>query len=368
MKQPLDFAEAIGAYNRAADQEYIALGEKERKQIVELFPRADWAEMPIEKYALGQSGSENTFCAWLEYKSPHLGSISGGSAKKLVIYKKRTGEGWYFDPSYGSFEQAWKEVRGAFVKAFELAQAGEWAAIDQLKPILAGPALRVKTLHIYFPDQVLPVASRPHLLHFLKQLGAHTPEMESAERITLNQALTKAVFSKTEFKGWTTNEIERFLYWWSDPRQTRRVVKIAPGEDAKYWDDCLEHGYIRVGWDKVGDLREFADKQEFENEFQKQFGPGYKDHAPTIKKKGNELWQLVELEEGDVVIANKGISKILAVGEVVSPGYEWKADLPEFRHTVRIKWDTSYAQDTFALNAYSAFCLGYGRTFATGST
>ena len=68
-----------------------------------------------------------------------------------MIYKKRTGDGWFFDPTYASFEQAWEAVRGAFVKAFDLAQAGEWSAIDQLKPISAGPALRVKTLHIYFP-------------------------------------------------------------------------------------------------------------------------------------------------------------------------------------------------------------------------
>lgn len=345
MKSALDFPEAISSYDRLGDHDYIALGEQERKQITELFPRDDWANMPIEKYALGQSGSENTFCAWLEYKSPHLGSIAGGSAKKLLIYKRRTGDGWFFDPSYTSIEQAWQKIRGAFVKAFKQAEVGEWAAIDLQKPILAGPALRVKTLHIYFPDQVLPVASRPHLLHFLKQLGAYTPELESAERITLNQALTKTVLSRPEFKNWTTNEIERFLYWWSDPRQTRRVVKIAPGEDAKYWDDCLEHSYIRVGWDAVGDLREFADKQELENEFQKAYSSVYKGHAPTIKKKGNEVWQLAELEEGDVVIANKGISRILAVGEVVSPGYEWKADLPEYRHTVHIKWDTSYAQD-----------------------
>ena len=345
MKKTVNFSEAISSYDRSINSESIALGEKERKRITELFPRNSWASMPIEKYALGQSGSENTFCAWLEYKSPHLGSISGGSAKKLLIYKKKTGEGWYFDPSYGSVEKAWEEVREGFVRAFDLAEANDWASIDQLKSISAGSALRVKTLHIYFPDRVLPVASRPHLLHFLKQLGAHTPEMDSAERMTLNQVLTQNVLSRPEFKGWTTNEIERFLYWWSDPSQTRRVVKIAPGEDAKYWDDCLKHGYIRVGWDEVGDLREFADKQEFESEFQKQRGASYKDHGPTIKKKGNELWQLAELEEGDVVVANKGISKILAVGEVVSPGYEWKGDLPEYRHTVHIKWDPSYAQD-----------------------
>ena len=317
MKKPPDFAEAIASYNRPADHEHIALGEKERKQILEQFPRDAWAEMPIEKYALGQTGSENTFCAWLEYRSSHLGSISGGSAKKLLIYKRRTGEGWYFNPSYGSVEQAWEQVRAGFVKAFELAQAGEWAAIDQLKPILAGPALRVKTLHIYFPDRILPVASRPHLLHFLKLLGALTPQMESAERIALNQSLTTAVLSRPEFKNWTTNEIERFLYWWSNPRESRRVIKIAPGEDAKYWQDCFDHGYIRVGWDEVGDLREFADKAEFDDEFRSKYGPMYNDHVPAIKKKGNELWQLTDFEEGNVIVANKGISKILAIGEVV---------------------------------------------------
>src|SRR4029079_5767720 len=130
-------------------------------------------------------------------------------------------------------------------------------------------------LHVYFPERVLPISSRPHLLHFLKQLGAHTADMESAERITLNQALTEAVFSLPEFKDWTTNEIERFLYWWSDPRETRRVVKIAPGEDSKYWQDCMEHGYIRVGWDDVGDLRQFAEKQEFDDEFRKLYGSSY---------------------------------------------------------------------------------------------
>jgi 5-methylcytosine-specific restriction protein B len=194
MKNELTFAEAISTYDRGTDAEYVATSETERKQILDLFPRSAWAAMPLEKYALGQAGSENTFCAWLEYRSSHLGSISGGSAKKLLIYKRKTGEGWYFDQGYSSVEQAWEKVREAFVRAFELAEAGDWAAIDQLKPIWAGPALRVKTLHIYFPDRILPVAARPHLLHFLKQLGVQTPEMESAERMTLNQALTKTVF------------------------------------------------------------------------------------------------------------------------------------------------------------------------------
>jgi hypothetical protein len=40
-----------------------------------------------------------------------------------------------------------------------------------------------------------------------------------------------------------------------------RVVKIAPGKRAKYWEnnDCLENAHICVGWSKVGDLRRFRE-------------------------------------------------------------------------------------------------------------
>jgi 5-methylcytosine-specific restriction protein B len=345
MRRTLNFAEAIASYNRETDREYIALGEKERQEISGRFPRNGWPSMPIEKYALGQGPGDGTFCTWIEFRARHLGSISGGSSKKLLIYKRKNDDGWFFDPTYGSVEHAWEEVRGGFVRAFELAEAGEWAAIDEVKPIFTGSALKVKTLHLYFPQHVMPVAARPHLLHFMQALGALTPELASAERITLNRALTNTVQSLPEFTGWTTNEIERFLYWWTHPNETGRIVKIAPGENAKYWSDCLDHGYIRVGWDEVGDLRQFAGKDEFEEEFRKKYSHIYNNHAPTLKKKGNELWQLAEFEEGDIVIANKGISRILAVGEVVSPAYEWNEALAEFRHTVRVKWDASYAQD-----------------------
>ncbi len=43
----------------------------------------------------------------------------------------------------------------------------------------------------------------------------------------------------------------------------RRIVKIAPGPRAMYWDGCLAEGYVCVGWDEVGDLRTFPTKEAF---------------------------------------------------------------------------------------------------------
>jgi 5-methylcytosine-specific restriction protein B len=45
------------------------------------------------------------------------------------------------------------------------------------------------------------------------------------------------------------------------------------------------------------------------------------------------------------IVANKGMSEVLAVGTVTGDGYRYDPDLPEYRHTVAVDWDTSYAPD-----------------------
>ena len=124
----------------------------------------------------------------------------------------------------------------------------------------------------------------------------------------------------------------------------RIAVKIAPGRGAKYWDDCRENGYIRVGWDDVGDLRQYDQKGEFEDAFHEAYLGDTYGSAKTTQK-GTELWTLHQLQPGDLVVANRGKSEVLAVGTVIEPGYEWRPELREFSHTVNVNWDTSYAQE-----------------------
>ena len=40
----------------------------------------------------------------------------------------------------------------------------------------------------------------------------------------------------------------------------------------------------------------------------------------------------------------EGIGRVLALGEVVEPGYRWADERPEYQHTVAVKWDTTYKQ------------------------
>jgi len=336
--------DALATLDRAALASKVAAAENERRQIIERFPRDQWPTLPLEKYALGHEHSHDSFCWWIEFNTPNLGSMKGGAAGKLIIFKYKNKPGWFYNTkSYSSVEEAWQAVRAGFVEAIARIEAGAWNAIEEIEALSWGPALVTKTLHVYFPNEVLPVYSLHHLQHFLRLLGRPEAEESGYRTLYLNRVLLKALQGIQALNAMSTSELGFLLYQWSDPREARRVVKIAPGENAVYWEDCLRNGYICVGWDDVGDLREFEDKPAFRDAFRQSYP--YDGNNALSGRKANELWTLIELERGDLVFANHGISKILAVGEVQEPGYFWNKEREEFCHCVHVKWDTGLARE-----------------------
>ena len=336
------FDEAVARFDRGACAAGAKAADAQRSEILRLFPLADWPTMPVERYAVGM-GDEDTYCRQVEFRAADLGSIAGGSAHKLIIFRRKSGD-WAYPAEYDSERAAWEAVRAGFVQAFQLAAAGRWGEITSIEALRRGSALTLKSLHVYFPDDVLPVYSQAHLPHYLRLLAPEAPELVQGDAVMTNRALGRALRERPALRDFSPYELGRFLYAWADPREQRRVVKIAPGRDAEYWDDCLKGGYVCVGWGATGDLREFDDKKQFRARFEEVQGPKYTTKN-KITEKANELWKLVELEPGDIVIANQGKSRVLAVGEVVEPGYEFRADREKYPHTVRVKWDTSYAQE-----------------------
>ena len=342
IKKNLTLSEAIDEFDRSPTHPVAEGYRSQLAEILKRFPRDKWSALSLDDYALGQPGVEDTYCYWLEYKSQLVGSIRGGSARKLIIYKRRDREGWYFPTVFSDEGEAWGRLRSEFVEAFGLAERGDWERIDELETLGLGPAVKLKSLHVYFPDEVLPVCSTAHLRHFLRSLERPSEEVDASSVVALNRFLLAALRGNAALEGWNTEELQRLLYIWRDPRPTKRVLKIAPGENAKFWDDCLREGYICVAWDEVGDLSQFESREAFRARFEEAFP--YNGHLPQARRKGNELWALTELEPGDLVVANRGISQVLAVGEVVEPGYRWADERSEYRHTVAVNWDTSYEQ------------------------
>ncbi len=336
--------QALDSYDRATDREDIERAERQRAQALQRFPLESWPEMALERYAVGQEDSSETFCYWMEWGTVEMGSIRGGSSRKLIIYKKKNEPGWYFPSQFADEREAWAAVRAGFVEALDKAQSGDWTEIDAIVALQPGQALLLKTLHLYFQEEVLPITSRDHLRHFLRQLGRSEADDLSLGAVALNRALLDGLREVPGLKDWTTKGLERFLYRSLPPRRRVTVVKVAPDPDARYWEQCLSGGYVCVGWDDVGDLRQFESREAFEEAFLRVYSAEYRDHRPTVTKKARELWTLRDLQAGDLVVANKGTSQVLAVGTVVEPGYRWRPERTEYRHTVSVEWDESYAK------------------------
>ncbi|WP_217215157.1 McrB family protein [Streptomyces sp. AC550_RSS872] len=336
---PLD--DAIGAFDRGLFEKKLNEMEATAEQIVRDFPWADWPTLPLERYALGQGDSAQTkpYCYLLEFGSKALGSIAGGSSTKHLIYQRSQDGSWWHDSRYADEEEAWAEVRAGIVEAVTAARAGRLADIDDIDAIRSGPALVAKTLRVYAPEAALAVYGNDPLRHFVQRLtGEPVPKLE---RFALQARLKELIDADERFAGWPYDLVVLFLYWWADPIRTQQIVKIAPGHGGALWDECRAGGYIAVGWDDVSDLRSYADRDDFKAAFAAAYTDAYNGNQSKVSAKANELWKLLGLRPGDLVVANKGTSEVLGVGRVTGDGYVWREDRAEYRHTVEVDWDES---------------------------
>ncbi len=318
--------------------EQIAQVERERAQLAEEFPMDSWSDLPLEQYALGVDRTRSTFCWLMEFGTPHLGSMGGGSAKKHIMYRQQSGEWWMASSlQHLAPGQAWEKLRDEFGEAFNALRERRFEALGDLGTLRHGQSLVTKALAGYFPDQFLPISSTRHLQHFIRILGAE-PE-SGAPSWDLNRQLFDLTRADPAMGHWDPVQVERFLYTHFDPREQHDVIKIAPGEQAFLWPECLRDGVIRVGWDGTTDLTRYTDAGELA------------EHIAEIgddgrNKTGAANWLLYfrALTPGTRIVANWGLHTVLAVGTVNERGYQFESSYPTCRHTLGVDWDESYRQ------------------------
>jgi 5-methylcytosine-specific restriction protein B len=339
-REVLDAAES---FDPDTARQAVNEADIERKETVQRYPLEAWPTMTLRDYAIGQADVSEPLGRWIEFQTPHMGSMRGGSARKHIIYKHRDKPGWHYPTQYDNQEQAWEAVRAGFVEAFRLAGEERWAEIDEIEALGPGAALLLKLLYAYFPDAMLPICSRDHLRRFLEIAGEKQASADqSLGPVQLNRSLLASLRKVPALGGLSTKELERFLYRKFSPFEPE-LYKIAPGHDAGYWEECLAGGYICLGWEEVGDLRQFESRDAFMEEYHRVFDE--KSGRAKATEKAKELWSLMEIEEGHLIAANKGTSKILAVGKVGEAGYFWDGSRSAYRHMLPVEWDTSYATE-----------------------
>ncbi|MCU4747696.1 AAA family ATPase [Streptomyces sp. G-5] len=340
------FTDRLARFDRAAARKTADRAEEEGKGVLDAFPLEDWSGLSLERYALGpstRSAARPSFCRLLEYGTNAFGSIRGGSAAKHIVYQHRSGE-WRIVPSTLrrlDVHEAWERVREDFLAAFSAAGEGAYERLDELELLSYGQALATKTLAIYFPEAFLPVFSASHIRHFTALLGGRPHSYSSGVRAwRANRELLNLVRRTPQFEGWRPHEVTEFLYAFHDPRPKDRAIwKVAPGERASLWEDCLTHGWIRIGWDEVGSLAQFESDQELKDALD-QYWPGSTGGNLRLAR---QMLAFRDLERGDLIVANRGKSEVLGVG-TVTDGYSYSPHLEKYQHTVAVEWDITFAQ------------------------
>src|SRR5258708_15873934 len=92
------------------------------------------------------------------------------------------------------------------------------------------------------------------------------------------------------------------------------VWKIAPGEGAWVWGECREGRCITINWLNSTSYSRFRDKQQVRRALIK---------AKQGKGGGgaSSIWYFYrDVQQGDIVVANEGLSRIVGIG-VVNSGY-----------------------------------------------
>jgi MoxR-like ATPase len=109
--------------------------------------------------------------------------------------------------------------------------------------------------------------------------------------------------------------------------------KISPGSEGELWENQKNAGVIGIHFFDFGDLSQF-DENQLREKIQESYGAEL-----TPAKQANTFGQMrdfMKIKEGDVILANKGKSKILGLGKIVGP-YKYRPEM-KHPHTFPVEW------------------------------
>jgi 5-methylcytosine-specific restriction protein B len=138
-----------------------------------------------------------------------------------------------------------------------------------------------------------------------------------------------------------TDLFDAFSHWFKitkqpkPPRYGKNYWQIAPGDQARLWDDLLQNSIAAVGYKDL----DFDLSGKSENELLKLYKEYYKDDTDmSVKINFRMLWNFINLKPGDKFVSNKGKKILLGIGTVTG-GYKYRPERSEYKHTIDVKYD-----------------------------
>ncbi len=223
--------------------------------------------------------------------------------------------------------------------------------------------LRHVLLHLLYPDSFERIASagaRAQLREAFAGLPSTEEGVESAEPMTsVDQQILK-IRGKLELElpgqrvdfyeepvrsRWLESEsapelqppvvyprrtnVSRVIREPSEPR----IWAIGAGDGASRWPSFHEQGVVAIGWEEIGDLRQYENRDALQAAIKVAYG---REKDPIIDSLA--CWQFChEIRVGDQILVKQGRDRVLGYG-LVESAYEYDESVREFNSLRKVRW------------------------------
>lgn len=315
-------------------------------QFKEEYPLETFNEISLNDYAIGTENKES-LCYKMEFgKYKHTGpGIGGSTAFKYGIYFSKD-KGTYVTRAGISSDsnQTWESIRGDLTKVlYSVSNANNAYDINDNYSSLKGmPMFIIKLACCYFPNKVIIIAGRKQLkgvldlfeikynenysslqLAFLinQEFRNNLPEFANDSAITLGNMIW-------DYYNLNSNDIEN-----DNLIQRNKTWIYSPGENANRWNEFYDNGIMALNWDNLGDLRQYASKNEIKEILTLDSNLGSSRKNDVLAN-----WEFVNvLKVGDIVYAKKGIDIIVGKG-IVESDYIYDETRNDYKSFRKVNW------------------------------
>ena len=304
------------------------------------FPLESLRSMPLEKYT--NLKRENSFCYWVESRTYELGSIWGGASYKFGIYKyakKPDNPGiivsdeeyaWYKWYEAKDRHEAYQITLNSVIKVAEAASNECFDEIDNDETL--GTVLRWKIAFLYSNKQLIPIYKRKYLEDLATILGMNSVGKASIwelQKFLIKQKGDKDLFDYYDYLLSILPEEDKG----KNNKAATRVWLYAPGENARFWEECQANGKMYLGWDDMGNLSQYTSKDAMIAKMKEVYG--------ADKSYTNDSLSTYDfahtMKPGDIIYVKKGMHQIIGRG-VVTGGYEYDAEREEYHNERTVEW------------------------------
>ncbi|MSQ48744.1 MAG: AAA family ATPase [Deltaproteobacteria bacterium] len=292
---------------------------------------------------------------WLEFKNDEefpkgFGSISGGSALKYGLYRRRETGTWMTGSSKVQHEISTTEAVGLARHHRDqlVAACGTLASfpgradddmyaklqrtLDQVAPDVSNLAWGHKYLSLIYPDK-LDDYHAPHYQRFHLRKMLEIPPVGDGRYSCAGRFVRVAAEL-----GWPMNQLDAVLNRRNGPpyRVWRIGTRGGDDEAVSFWEMMRDRAVVAIGWKRLGDLSQSVSGRTLKGDLRTSLDA----HYPAVSQVTGQLAQQIThfcqtISDGDYVVASDGV-KVLGIGRVIGPyRYDASAGVP---HQRPVEW------------------------------